>query len=574
MTTSTNGHIRSMEAIAVSSAVRRFFLTIGFFSFSINILTLVVPIYTMQVYDRFISTKNTDTLFLLSIIAFFALLTMLCLDLVRGRIAIQFSGWLDNYVGIKLLTQEIRESRLNYQERSSLFLRELQGFRRFISSQELFPILDALWIPLFILVLYLFHPSLALVALVGATVLLIIAGLQAYKSRELMDSVRASLNNPMAKADSIILNAETIATMNITSRLLNGWFNIKNRELPKEINQQNRLVAYSASARFIRMFFQLLLIAVGGYLVTIGELSGGGIIASSIIFAKAMSPLEYLVGGWMRARMAQSSYHKILDVLNRSDSAFLDIEIERPKGRIILKEVSVVIPEKRRRILGVINLNIQPGRCVGIIGPSGSGKSTLARILVGARHPSSGNVSLDNTDLSAHWGSNLGHHIGYLPQNSDLYYGSIIENINGTHGPVSKNVTSVTSMLGAQNAIKLLEEGFNTIVEPSDKKISSGLKQQITIARAIHGNRSLVVLDEPDANLDANAEKALIETIRQLKSQGTTVIIVSHRPTVISITDDLLLLNDGRVTSYGSRDEILSKIAPGMLRLFKTDNES
>lgn len=546
---------------AIVQCHRALWVLVGF-SFFINLLVLTTPVYMMQVFDRVLSSGHTETLLLLTLIAALALLVWGVLEVVRERYLIRMGSWLNDQLSPHFLSAGMQGS-LAGLEANTQPLKDLNGLRRFYSGQAVKALVDAVWVPLFLFVLWALHPLIGLTGFVVAVVLLSLAALNEYLSRDEMKKISAARIKNSADADLAVRNADIVQAMGMFDSIVSRWSsrNDRLREM------QNRSMAISSSlagvSRTVRMLAQMIVLGVGAWLVLQQEMTPGSMIAASILMARALAPVEQIVGAWKslvdyrqaRARLA------IASSLVPVDTGKTRLPV--PQGQVSCEEVTFLPKGSTRPILSSVSFDTEPGRVVGVIGPSAAGKTTLCKLLVGSWRPTTGHVRLDGASLQQWDNNQLGRHVGYLPQRVQLFAGTITENIARMQvDPNEAEVIAAAKLAGAHDMIVKLPDGYNTLVGPDGAFLSGGQRQRIGMARAFFGQPCLLVLDEPNANLDTYGEQALQGALKKARDWGATIFIVTHEPALLVEVDDVLLLNAGKVLTYGPRQSVMTKKKP------------
>ena len=432
--------------------------------------------------------------------------------------------------------------------------------RQFLTGNGLFAFFDAPWAPIYLIVIFLFSPWLGVFSLFASLILFSLAWATELSTRKPLaeaTQVAASANN---YATNNLRNAEVIEAMGMLDNLRNRWLQKQMRFLALQNEASDKAASISAATKSVRIAVQSLSLGGGALLVIEGAMTPGGMIAASILLGKALGPVELAIGVWKQLVGARTAYHRLEELLQEHPERPTGMELPAPAGRLLLEGVMAAAPGSQVMILKQVGFNVAPGEIVGVIGPSASGKSTLARLLVGVWPTLGGKVRLDGADIYT-WDKNLlGPSVGYLPQDIELFEGTIAENIARFGDVDAGQVVEAAKLAGVHDMILRFPNGYDTQIGDSGSALSGGQRQRIAFARAIYGNPSFVVLDEPNSNLDDVGEAALIRAIQELKRRGTTVILITHRTSIISVVDKLLLLVDGMLQLYGPRDQVLLAI--------------
>lgn len=535
---------------------RSYFWLVLSFSAVTNLLMLSFPIYMLQVYDRVLTTARADTLLMLTIIVGGALLVMAAIDGLRTAVTLRIGGWLVDRLGPVFLASGVR-ARVKGHAGGSGLISDLTEIRNFVSTQGLTFFCDSPWVPVFVVVIWLIHPYLGMLAAVTAVLLLLISIFNDLVTRPLLK--RASDVNALAmgEADATVRNAEVVSSMGMLPAMIERWqFNhLSVLELLRRAGERGGVIV--SLTKFLRLFAQVGVLGLGALLVIRGELTAGAMIACSILLGRALAPVEMALGAWKNFTQARLAYGRLKSHLRSFPTPAKRTRLPEPTGRVSVKKLSYEI--NGQQILKDVSFDIEPGDAVAVIGPSAAGKSTLCRFLVGLPLPSSeGEVRLDDSVIQ-HWEpKDLGPHIGYLPQNVELFTGTVKENIGRMSYGDDMAVIAAAKLAHAHDMIQRLPDGYDTVIGDGSIGLSGGQRQRIGLARAVFGNPKLVVLDEPNANLDQAGESALAAAIAELKSRGVAIVMVGHRPSTLSEATKILLLKDGRVQMYGPRDEVLA----------------
>jgi len=538
---------------------RSYFVTAAMFSFAINLLYLAGPLYMLQVYDRVISSASEVTLVMLTIALLLAFMALAGLDAVRARVLTRASIRLDQRIATRVMTAIINRSASFGGARSQL-LRDFDTFRQFITGMGIHAIFDLPWAPLYIAVIFALHPALGAFALGCSILLILMAFLNEWIVKPpLMESNEAASRN-YSFTEMSLRNTEVVRAMGMTEGLLNRWGRDRNRMLERQVTASDRAATMQSVIRFLRLSMQSLILGLGAYLVIERLATVGAMFAASILLGRALQPVEQIVGSWRNLVSARGAFLRVRELLMANPQRETGLSLPRPHGRLLVEALTFVPPLSNKPILRGVAFGIEPGEVLGIIGPSGAGKSTLARHIVGVLTPSAGAVRLDGSDVSVWARTSLGQHLGYLPQDIELFADSIAANISRFQEGEDREAILAAQMAGVHDMIVRLPNGYDTQVGEGGAILSGGYRQRIALARAVYGNPSLVVLDEPSSNLDADGDAALTDCIMQLKQRGTTVVIISHRPSTIGVVDKILLLKDGVAEMFGPRAEVMSRL--------------
>lgn len=552
----------------VVAGCRKAFASVILFSLAINLLMLTVPLYMMQMYDRVIASGNVDTLLLLTLIAIAGLLCMSLVEMMRSRIMVRLGLWVDRTLSGPVLFGGMNDSLIAGGGMTGASgLRDLATLRGFLTGAGVFPLLDAPWVPVFVLIIFIIHPILGWLAVGGAVIVFLFALANDYSTRKPLGQANGAASKALYRADAMVRNADVAAAMGMQPQLVKRWRDSNEEGLTLQALASDRAGGISSSAKFVRLVLQIGMLGVGAYLVTQGELTGGGMIAGSIILSRAMAPVEQSINAWRGLVGARGAYASIKGLLRRTPPTGEAMSLPRPQGAVSVEGVGFVPPGSPEPVLRGVTIDIKPGEAVGLIGASASGKTTLARIIVGSWRPTAGHARLDGADVFVWEAGDRGKHIGYLPQDVELFDGPVRENIARMDeaDANSEAVVAAAELAGVHDLILRLPNGYETVIGDGGVRISGGQRQRIALARALYGDPALVVLDEPNSNLDTEGERALMLALAELKERGVTTVVVAHRPSVLASVDRLVVMHQGRVEMEGPRDEILAKVAPGSL---------
>jgi PrtD family type I secretion system ABC transporter len=553
---------RSTLPIAMRDALgacRGAFMAMFVFSVAINLLVLASPLYMMQLYDRVLNSRSMDTLLLLTVITLGAMIVMAALELVRGRLMVRVSGWLDARLAGEALIADVVASLNRGATPSAQGLRDLAGFRAFLTGPGMFPILDAPWVPLFLLVIFMLHPLLGWLALAGALLLFGLALLNERLSASPLNAAGKAAREVQDIADMNVRNADVIEAMGMMPNLVERWRAANAESFAFQAKASDRAVAITAVSKFVRLALQSLMLGAGAYLVIEREATGGVMIGASIILGRALAPVEQAIGSWRAIVSARQSYRRLRELLAATPPRGLRTSLPPPKGRLRVENVIFAPPGVREPVIKNVSFELNAGEMLALIGPSASGKTTLARLIVGTWRPQRGQVRLDGASLAAWEPDERGQHVGYLPQDIELFAGTVRDNIARMGKGDDAAVIEAARSAAVHEMILGLLDGYDTEIGSGGMWLSGGQRQRIGLARALYGAPPLIVLDEPNANLDNSAEERLVQTLAELKGQAT-VVLITHRLNLLNLADKVLLLRDGTVEAFGPRAEVMSKL--------------
>jgi PrtD family type I secretion system ABC transporter len=541
---------------AAMKECRPAFRTVAVFSFVINALMLATPIYMIQVMDRVLRSGKVETLLLLTLIASGALLVMCILDTLRSSIAMRTASWLNERLGPAYL-EACCKAQIAGDAAGTETLRDLHQIRSFVATQGMAALFDAPWVPIFVVFIWLLHPYLGIVALGSALILLVISLATEVMTHEPNEVAEQTSIEIMRLADVTVRNAEVVHAMGMMPAMAERWRRLSGIEtdaIHSAGDLSGQLVTLS---KFLRAFVQIAILGMGAWLVVANEITPGAMIAGAIMLGRALAPVELAISMWSSIIAARLAYQRLKMQIETYPPDRPRTELSEPDGFMLVRGVSYAVPESGRPILQDITFEIVPGEVLAIVGPSGAGKSTLCRLLVGLNRPASGRILLDGSDLH-HWNrEQLGRSLGYLPQDVELFPGTVHENIARMGAALDMHVVAAAKLARVHDLVQRLPEGYETVVGWGGVRLSGGQRQRVGLARAVFGSPYLVVLDEPNANLDQAGEAGLAEALKELKAKGVAVVVVGHRPSTLAQADKLLVLQDGRVAHFGNRDDVM-----------------
>ncbi|WP_176551289.1 type I secretion system permease/ATPase [Xenorhabdus cabanillasii] len=554
----------------VIRARSKVFWTIGLFTAFINLLMLVPSIYMLQIYDRVLPSGNEMTLLMLTLITLGMYAIIGGLEYIRSMVVIRVGSQFDMCLNQRVYTASYESNLKNGSTDAGQMLNDLSTIRQFLTGSALFAFFDAPWFPVYLGVIFLFSPYLGLLALIGALILIALAVLNQWLSQSpLAEANKLSLRSANL-ASTNLRNAEVIEALGMLTVLRRRWFGLHERFLNFQRIASERAVSITAITKTVRMALQSLILGLGGWLAIEGNITPGMMIAGSILMGRALSPIEQLIQAWKSWSSARLSWQRLDKLLQAQPERESGMTLPVPKGALLLEKVFATPPgktktaqpiEKNKQVLQDINFSLEAGDVLGVIGPSASGKSTLARLLVGVWPAQEGVVRLDGADIYRWNKDELGAFIGYLPQDIELFAGTIAENIARFNDLDPEKVIEAAQKAGVHDLVLNLEQGYDTVIGAGGMGLSGGQKQRIGLARALYGNPSLIVLDEPNSNLDDIGEKALSGAIGELREQGKTVVVITHRPALLSQTNKILLLVQGKMKLFGPSQQVMAALA-------------
>jgi ATP-binding cassette subfamily C protein len=549
---------KSDELRRVFWACRSYFVAAALFSLAINLLYLAAPLYMLQVYDRVISSASHVTLVMLTIALLMAFIALAGLDTVRARVLTRASIRLDRLLAGRVVAATVELS-MSGAARSQP-LRDFDTFRQFITGPGIHAIFDLPWAPIYIAVIFVLHPALGFFAFGAAVLLVLMALISEWLVREPLTQSNDAAARNYSFTEMSLRNAEVVQAMGMMGGLLQRWGRDRNRVLERQATASDRAASMQAIIRFLRLSMQSVILGLGAYLVIERSVTVGAMFAASILLGRALQPVEQIVGSWRGLVAAQGAFRRIKALLQATPLRDPALALPRPQGKLAVDSLGYAVPGGSRPILRNVAFRIEPGEALGVIGPSGAGKSTLARHVVGVLKPSAGSVRIDGAEVSQWPSESLGQHIGYLPQDIELFADTVAANISRFQPGRDAEVVQAAQLAGVHEMILRLPNGYETQVGEGGAVLSGGYRQRIGLARAVFGSPSLVVLDEPSSNLDSDGDAALGDCITQLRLQGTTVVIISHRPSTLNSVDKILVLRDGVAEMFGPRGEVMARL--------------
>ncbi|WP_311195693.1 type I secretion system permease/ATPase [Aestuariispira ectoiniformans] len=529
---------------------------IAVFSFVINLLQLAVPLYSWQLFDRVLTSGSHETLLVLTVIAFGALMVVGGLEFIRSRALQHVAFWVDRVLGPRIIACEVEKASTGAGT-TAHELRNLNTLRGFLTGAAVFNLFDVPWLPIFLAVIWLLHPLLGFVAVCGAICLIAVVVVSELATRNVINDANKHRADALEQSEANLRNAEVVQAMGMLPDLLWRWQDANERCLTSQGQANKRGATLLMVSRTLRMCLQVGILGTAAYLTTINEVSIGAVIAASTMLSRALSPVDRMTGTWQRVVTARAAYKALSRRLKQWNGEEEKTTLPPPQGALELNHVSMALPNAIRPVIDDVHFSMVAGERLGIVGPSGSGKSTLAKIMVGLQPVTAGEVRLDGADISEIPRQALGPHIGYLPQNVGLFRGTVRDNIARMSHADDDEVIAAAQFAGVHDVVLRLPNGYDTEISNNSSLLSGGQRQLIGLARAVFRMPRLLILDEPNANLDRDGETILLAMLDKLGQQGITTIVVTHRINVLQHVDWILKLRGGRVDLLGSRDEIL-----------------
>jgi ATP-binding cassette subfamily C protein len=529
------------------------------FSAFVNLLMLTGPLYMLQVYDRVLGSGSEATLVALSLVVVFLFLAMGVLDFVRGKVMAVVAARFQDRLDRRVFSAAMARSAVAPNDPAAISAqRDLEAVRAFLASPVLTALMDLPWTPFFLLVIFIFHPLMGWLSVAGGAVLVAVTVLNQIRSRQPQQEAGSAALQAERTADQLKAEAEALQALGMAGAGFDRWQVARRLALDKSMVATGISGGFNAVIRTFRLFLQSAMLGLGAWLVLQGELTAGAMIAGSILMGRALAPIELAVGQWAVAQRAAEGWRRLADLLSRVPAPGPRTSLPRPRAILEVDGLSVGAPGETTALLRQVSFRLEPGQALGVIGPSGAGKSTLAKALTGVCSPLAGRIRLDGAALDQYAPDVLGRLIGYLPQRITLFDGTIAENIARLEAqPDSALIVEAAKKADAHDMIVRLPKGYDTRVSAAGGRLSGGQMQRIGLARALYGDPPLLVLDEPNSNLDSNGSAALNTAIRAAKAAGKAVLIMAHRPAAIQECDLLLVLEGGMLRAFGPRDQIL-----------------
>lgn len=546
------------ELRAARRQSRPYYWFVTIFSFFVNLLMLTGPLYMLQVYDRVLGSRSEATLIALSVLVVFLYGMMGILDFVRGRVMNRVAARFQTALDIRVFDAVVRRAAIKPDSLAQSGLRDLESVQRLMSSPVLMAFFDIPWTPLFIVAIFLFHPWLGYLALAGGAILIVVTVVNQMTSRNPSLKSTASALRAEATADQIRGEAEIVRALGMQRDAFTRWLGSRQEALRGQISTTDLTGGFTALTKSTRLLLQSAMLGLGAWLVLAGELTPGAMIAGSILMGRALAPIELAIGQWPLVERGRKGWQNLAQLLGEVPQEEPRTALPRPRAKLDVQQLTVVPPGESQAALRLVSFTVEPGQAVGVIGPSGSGKSTLARALTGIWRPAGGKIRLDGATIDQYGADVLGQHVGYLPQRVALFEGTIADNIARlSPSPDADKIVEAAKKADAHEMILKLPEGYDTKVSATGGRLSGGQMQRIGLARAMYGDPVVLVLDEPNSNLDNEGSEAVNRAISVFKAEGKAVLVMAHRPAAIRECNMLLVLEEGARTAFGPRDEVL-----------------
>ena len=531
------------------------------FSFVANILYLALPLYTYQIYGGILTTQSIPSLLVLTGVTLFVFIVSGAIDDYRARILINYGVVLDQRVSGRIFSALFDAAVRGDPSARSQALRDLDSFRQTLTGVAAAAFFDVPWIPVFLIVLFAIDPLVGIVTTVGAIVLLVLALTQERILRPTVREASDAALKSYAFTEAALRNGEVVRAMGMLPTLGAAWAGHRSVTIERGASAAEQSNMFTDIIKAVRMGIQVLIIAIGAYLIIKGKIHSGMLFANMILASRALQPIEKIVGSWEPLNNMARAHGRLMVLLSRAEPPPAATTLPRPAGRLHCEGVNFAPLGATKLVLGNINFALESGETLGIIGPSGAGKSTLARLLMGIWRPNNGVVRLDGADVFAWDRADFGRHVGYLPQDTELFAGTVRHNIARFRPDVAdEEVVRAAQLAGAHELILRMPKGYDTDVGEGGHTLSAGQRQRVGLARAVLSNPAFVVLDEPNASLDAEGEDALLQALESMKANGATVVIISHKPSILRTADKMLVLREGRVEMFGPRDQVMARL--------------
>ncbi len=540
---------------------RIFFIFAGFFSFIINMLLLAPSIYMLQTYDRVLGSRSLETLFMLTVILGVLLMGMSALEMVRSRLLVKANNAIDGMLAPYLLHKMVAGATSPEGNRYALGLKDLNSIKTFLGGAGIFALFDAPWLPVYLVILYLMAPLLLVIAVIGAVLMLILTALAEYLTREPLQQAGKVGRQAANYVSAALRNAEAVNAMGMLTALTRRWSWLNSKTLELQNSASHRAGAVSGMTKFVRQFIQSVMLGAGAYLVLQNQgFTSGMMIMGTLILGKALAPIEHVISSYKGLIEVRGAYTRLDEFIKAQALELPQMPLPAPSGQISFEHVSFGIRTTNKVIIKDMSFALAAGESLGLVGPSAAGKSSLARLMTGVWKPLTGKVRLDGAELESWPGEDLGRYIGYLPQDVELFAGSIADNIARLTEVETDKVIAAATMAGIHEMILRMPNGYDTQIGEGGAVLSGGQRQRVGLARALFDTPRLVVLDEPNASLDADGEQALLQAFMHLKRLQSTVVIITHKTALLAAVDKLLVVQDGTMVAFGPRDAVMAQL--------------
>jgi len=559
----TKNNIRYKELFEGLKAVRQYFILAGVYSAAINILMLVPIMYMMLVYDRVVASGSISTLAMLTLIMVFLMAAMGGFEWVRSMILVSAANKIEHNLRDRVFDASFKQALYTGgSAKSSQASNDLSQLRQFLTGNGMFALFDAPWFPIYVIVMFMFHPLFGITAIVAGIVMVALAWITEKVTTNKLKEANQEANWVNNQINGSMRNVEVISAMGMLSNVRRRQQVRADKVLHLQTNASRLAGILSTLSKSFRVITQSLILGLGALLALRQEISPGMMIAGSLLLGRALAPIDMLVGTWKGFSVARAQYERLGQLLERIPADDETMTLPAPQGNVRVEQVYVTPPGAKAPVVKGVSFDLSAGEALGIVGPSASGKSTLARALLGLWPTGGGKVRLDGADIFSWEREELGPHIGYLPQDIELFDGTISDNICRFGERDAEKIVAAAQLAGVHELILRLPQGYDTIIGGAGGILSGGQRQRIGLARAVYGDPKLLILDEPNSNLDDQGEKELVAALQRVKAQGCTVIVITHRTMVLMCVDKVLVMKDGQAVNFGTRDHVLSALLP------------
>ena len=539
---------------------KKTFIFVGLFSLFVNILMLLPAIYMLAVYDIVVPSRSENTLLFITLLVVILFGIMAILQIIRGKILVRINNKIDNILNERVVDSMYKFALKHPTKASIQPFNDFQQIKNFLTGQTIFAFFDVPWTPIYLFVLFMFHVYYGMLAVVIISIVIAITFINEYSSKKHLEKANETLIKSNKFLNNTISNIEVIEALGMRKRIYQRWFDIYKNYLSNYKVANDKGIFWSNTTKTFRMLSQSLMLGLGGLLAINLQISSGMIVAGSIVLGRVLAPLDLLIGTWRNFSSARLAYRRLNTLLAEFEKEPPRIKLPEPEGSITLREVVVIAPDGKNPILKNINMHINAADMVALVGPSGAGKSSLVRTILGVWTPVNGKVEIDGADIRQWDREYLGNYVGYLPQDIELFEGTIAENIARFEKAKDEDIIDAAKVSGAHEVIVKFPEGYNTYIGPGGITLSGGQRQRIGLARALYKNPRIVILDEPNSNLDDAGERALFNALLELKKKKTTVIVITHKINILELVDKIAVLRDGVLQMYGPKEKILPQL--------------
>ena len=540
---------------------KRSFFFAGFFSLFINLLMLLPSIYMLAVYDVVVPSRSPMTLVMITLLVVFLYIISGTLQTIRSKLLVRINAKLDEFMRDRVINSTFDFALKHPSKASTQPVNDFQQIKQFLSGPTVTAFFDVPWIPIYLGVLFIFHKYYGIWATVVIFLVLTITLLNEFFTKKYLKEANEALIKSNKALNQLVQNVEVIEAMGMRGRIYKRWLQLHNKYISAMKRASDKGNFWSNLLKTTRIMSQSLMLGLGGYLAINLQITSGMIVAGSILLGRTLAPIDLIVNTWRNFSSARFSYKRLKTLLSEFKEKPKPMKLPPPKGEVFLEQIVVVPPDSEEPVIRNLTLRINPGEVVAIIGPNGAGKSSLARVMVGVWHPVAGEVRIDGASIEQWDREYLGQFIGYLPQDIELFEGTVAENIARFEEVVPEKVLRAALLSGAHEAIIKLPQGYNTYIGPGGVTLSGGMRQRIALARALYGDPKIVVLDEPNSNLDDAGEKALIKALWELKKRKVTTVFISHKPNLLEIADKIAFIQDGILRLYGPADQVIAQLS-------------